>query len=202
MAQHRIDLCTRPGKGCNGWGTIVQGKFKRDQKKRTLTLDVTQNKSPLPLRKSHKTLWANNSLENKSSKPPLTYSYFLVAIMQAHMWTPIWYHMWIFTSETGAVQHCSLTASLRGRRSIAKGKGIRARDHPRGRREEGFLSFLPRTPHSLSRAQIRPSPSPFNTCHAGYITEITLKSLIYVWTEALSSMVFVPEQNLSGVGWT
>ena len=62
VAQHSIDLRTRPGKGCRGWGTIVQGKFKRGQKKRTLTLDVTQNKSPFPLGKSHKTLWAKKFL--------------------------------------------------------------------------------------------------------------------------------------------
>ena len=43
---------------------------------------------------------------------------------------------------------------------------FRARDRARGRREEGqvFLFFLPR---ALSRAQIPPSPSPFNVCHAG-----------------------------------
>ena len=39
--------------------------------------------------------------------------------------------------------------SLRGRRSRGKGKRIRARDL------------------SPSRAQIPPSPSPFNACHAG-----------------------------------
>jgi len=33
-----------------------------------------------------------------------------------------------------------------GRRSKGKGKGIRARDHARGRREEENLSFPPRTP--------------------------------------------------------
>ena len=33
---------------------------------------------------------------------------------------------------------------------------------------QAFLSFLPRAPHVLSRAQIPPSPSPFNACHAGY----------------------------------
>ena len=33
---------------------------------------------------------------------------------------------------------------------------------------QAFLSFLPRAPHALSRAQISPSPSPFNACHAGY----------------------------------
>ena len=36
--------------------------------------------------------------------------------------------------------------SLRARRSKGKGKGIRARDQARGRREEGNLSFLPRAP--------------------------------------------------------
>ena len=33
---------------------------------------------------------------------------------------------------------------------------------------QAFLSFLRRAPHTLSRAQIPPSPSPFNTDHAGY----------------------------------
>ena len=50
-----------------------------------------------------------------------------------------------------------MRSSLRERRSKGKGKGIRARDHARGRRDEG---------NALSRAQI--SPSPFNACHAGY----------------------------------
>ena len=47
-----------------------------------------------------------------------------------------------------------------------RGREFRARDRARGRREEGqvFLFFLPR---ALSRAQIPPSPSPFNVCHAG-----------------------------------
>ena len=45
-----------------------------------------------------------------------------------------------------------LKPSLRDRRSKEKGKGIRARDHARGRR----VSFL-----SPSRAKIPPSPSPF-----------------------------------------
>ena len=44
--------------------------------------------------------------------------------------------------------------SLRGRGSKEKGKGIRARDHARGRREETV------------GAQIPHSPSPFNACHA------------------------------------
>ena len=33
---------------------------------------------------------------------------------------------------------------------------------------QAFLSLLPRAPHTLSRAQISPSPSPFNAGHAGY----------------------------------
>ena len=49
--------------------------------------------------------------------------------------------------------------NLRGRRSKGKGKGIRARDRARGRKG---------TPRALSRAQIPPSPSPFNACRAGY----------------------------------
>ena len=43
-------------------------------------------------------------------------------------------------------------SSLRDRRSKEKGKGIRARDHARGRREEGFFPF------SLARQN---SPFPF-----------------------------------------
>ena len=59
----------------------------------------------------------------------------------------------------------SMFCSLRGRRSKGKGKGIRGRDRARGRREEGGGEpFL-----SPSRAQIPPSPSPFNACHAGYV---------------------------------
>ena len=46
--------------------------------------------------------------------------------------------------------------SLRGRHSKGKGKGIRAQDHARGRREEGRA---PRAPHALWGAQIPPSPS-------------------------------------------
>ena len=61
-------------------------------------------------------------------------------------------------------------SSLRGRRSKGKGKGIRARDHARGRREEGnavpFLSPS-RAPRALTR-QNSPFPFPFNACHAGY----------------------------------
>ena len=61
-----------------------------------------------------------------------------------------------------------IVLSLHGRRSKGNGKGISALDHARGRREEGgrFLSFLPLALHTLSRAQI--PPSPFNACHAGY----------------------------------
>ena len=59
----------------------------------------------------------------------------------------------------------SMFRSLRGRRSKGKGKGISGRDRARGRREEGGGEpFL-----SPSRAQIPPSPSPFNACHAGYV---------------------------------
>ena len=48
---------------------------------------------------------------------------------------------------------------------VRKGRGrelIRARD--RAREEGGGEPFL-----SPSRAQIPPSPSPFNACHAGYV---------------------------------
>ena len=60
--------------------------------------------------------------------------------------------------------------SLRGRRSKGKGKGIRARDHARGRREGGEL---PRAPLAfLSRLKLPfpklPFPSLLNACHAGY----------------------------------
>ena len=33
--------------------------------------------------------------------------------------------------------------------------------------EGGVIPCLSRAPHALSRAQIPPSPSPFNACHAG-----------------------------------
>ena len=60
--------------------------------------------------------------------------------------------------------------SLRGRRSKGKGKGIRARDHARGRR---FPSLLPRAPLAfLSRLKLPcpklPFPSLSKVCHAGY----------------------------------
>ena len=59
-----------------------------------------------------------------------------------------------------------LARSLCGRCSKGKGKGIQG-TRPRAREE--VVSFLPRAPHVLSRAQIPPSPSPFNACHAGYL---------------------------------
>ena len=34
---------------------------------------------------------------------------------------------------------------------------------------QAFLSFPPSATHVLSRAQIPPSPFPFNACHAGYV---------------------------------
>ena len=40
---------------------------------------------------------------------------------------------------------------------------------------QAFLSFLPRAPHALSRAQI--PPSPFNACHAGYIVLVIASPL-------------------------
>ena len=47
-----------------------------------------------------------------------------------------------------------VNSSLRGRRSKGKGKGIRARDHAGGRREEGNPSLLPRAPLAfLSRQE-------------------------------------------------
>ena len=50
---------------------------------------------------------------------------------------------------------------------------------------QAFLSFLPRAPHALSRAQISPSPSPFNACHAGYrktdITHILHINVVINW---------------------
>ena len=53
--------------------------------------------------------------------------------------------------------------SLRGRRSKGKGKGIRARDHARGRRERApRVSLAPKTPFSKT-----PFLSLSNACHAG-----------------------------------
>ena len=70
-------------------------------------------------------------------------------------------------------------ASLRGRRSKGKGKGIRARDHARGRREK-------RAPHVLSCAEIPASHSPFNACHARY----SLAKRFFFW-----SSLFLSETN-------
>ena len=75
------------------------------------------------------------------------------------------------------------STSLRGRRSKGKGKGIRTRDHARGRREEVSLPPSSRAPRLLSRLKLPftklpfpslslPFPFPFpslsNACHAGY----------------------------------
>ena len=58
---------------------------------------------------------------------------------------------------------------------VRKGRG-RELGRETTREEEGggepfFLSFLSpsRAPHALARAQIPPSPSPFNAGHAGYL---------------------------------
>ena len=53
--------------------------------------------------------------------------------------------------------------SLRGRRSKGKGKGIRARDHARGRRSAP-LAFLSRLKLHFPKL---PFPSLSNACHAG-----------------------------------
>ena len=69
----------------------------------------------------------------------------------------------VFSVQNNLDRDLLKIVSLRGRRSRGKGKEIRARDRARRRREEENLPFL-----SPSRAQIPPSPSPFNACHAGY----------------------------------
>ena len=56
--------------------------------------------------------------------------------------------------------------SLRGRRSKGKGKGIRGRDHARGRRKEGNFPFSLARP-TRSR-ELKFPLSSFNACHAGY----------------------------------
>ena len=57
---------------------------------------------------------------------------------------------------------CLENSSLRGRRSKGKGKGIRARDHTRGRRAP--LVFLSRLKLPFPKL---PFPSLSNACHAG-----------------------------------
>ena len=52
--------------------------------------------------------------------------------------------------------------SLRGRRSKGKGKGIRARDHAQGRREEGNRSF-PFSVARLTRSRAPKFPLPYLT---------------------------------------
>ena len=80
--------------------------------------------------------------------------------------------------------------SLRGRRLKGKGKGIRARDHARGRREGGEL---PRAPLAfLSRLKLPFPKLPFsslsNACHAGYpFTCIVNSALLLTAVNALST---------------
>ena len=63
----------------------------------------------------------------------------------------------------------SIGFSLHGRREKGKGKGIEGARLREGGGEEGNLPFLFFLLHALSHAQISPSLSPFNACHAGYI---------------------------------
>ena len=62
-------------------------------------------------------------------------------------------------------QSCPSFDNLRGRRSKGKGKGIRARDHARGRREEGnackeaIVFAIPPTPVSLPPSSRAPRVS-------------------------------------------
>ena len=70
-----------------------------------------------------------------------------------------------------------------------KGKGIWARDCARGRRELAFVADVKRGRgrgrgrgnwgglERVGRAQIRPSPSAFNACHAGYPSLVSRASL-------------------------
>ena len=51
---------------------------------------------------------------------------------------------------------------------------------------QAFLSFLPRAPHALSRAQI--SPPPFNACQAGCDCNVFVTCSRYLfWTLARAS---------------
>ena len=52
-----------------------------------------------------------------------------------------------------------------------EGEGNLGRETTCERGGRRFLSFLPHAPHALSHAQILPSPSPFNACHTGYLTQ-------------------------------
>ena len=96
-------------------------------------------------------------------------------VLSNRIFWEIFVHNHCFSSSDD-YYHCRTLAGLCGRSSKGKGKkgkGIRAQDRARGRREE--VPFL-----SPSRAQI--SAAPFNACHAGY----TLAS-IYNFNNHLSS---------------
>ena len=68
-----------------------------------------------------------------------------------------------------------------------KGKGIWARDRAGGRRELALVADVKRGRGTgrgnwgglerVGRAQIRPSPSAFNACHAGYPSLVSRASL-------------------------
>ena len=74
--------------------------------------------------------------------------------------------LYLFTHVKSTLQWKSTPLYLACVEGVQKGRG---RELVRSTTREGgrFLSFLPRSLHMLSRAQI--PASPFNACHAGYI---------------------------------
>ena len=107
-------------------------------------------------------------------------------ILKESRWWSVLSRLRAITGMIHSILKRPSNSNLRGRRSKGKGKGIRAREPARGRREEGgtknttltpinmlmkrrsidYLSPL-RAPHALAHAQIPPSPTHFNAGHAG-----------------------------------
>ena len=94
----------------------------------------------------------------------------LSADFSEHLWLFImfqsFYYLYQFYRDSCYINRKNVREgliSLRGRRSKGKGKGITARDHARGRREEGNPpSFLARPSRSLARkTPFHKAPFPF-----------------------------------------
>ena len=72
--------------------------------------------------------------------------------------------VWLYVSIVSTflnIRASYWSTSLRGRRSKGKGKGIRTRDHARGRREEDSLPPSSRAPRLLSRLKLPFTKLPF-----------------------------------------
>ena len=57
---------------------------------------------------------------------------------------------------------------------------------------QAFLSFPPRATHVLSRAQIPPSPFPFNAFHAGYVNTT---SYIFPFSKGCKRVASLSNEN-------